>query len=167
MQTGTRKEQAPSYNHTFPITTCTAQLTLRAFLTVLSNTLSLCANEIGTLLQHHRTALECCLWARPVPRYGGRQCSPVEVESRTHHCGCHGCGLCCDGCALLGVLEALCATGRAGEWLVVKADHLDVGAADGQGQRKKEAGTKLYSAVSHLTGTADCRTCVSLSKHPA
>lgn len=63
----------------------------------------------------------------------GSQSCPLEAGSRTHHGGCHGRGLCGDGRALLGVLEALGAAGRAGERLVVKAHHLDVGAAHGQG----------------------------------
>lgn len=105
---------------------------------------TLCANETP--------APQCCLRARAVPRgRAGRQSSPQEVGITvgTHHSRCHGCSLCCDGCALLGVLEALCAAGRAGERLVVKAHHLDVRAAERQGQRQEASWNKaLFSSFS-------------------
>lgn len=84
-----------------------------------------------------------------MPRYGaGSQSSSLEagITVGTHHCRCHGRGLRCDGSALLGVLEALCAAGRAGERLVVKAHHLDVRAV-GQGQGEEASWNKaLFSS---------------------
>lgn len=88
-----------------------------------------------------------------MPRSGpGSQCSPLEVgitRVQTHHCRCHGRGLCRNGSSLLGVLEAFGAAGRAGKRLVVKADHLDVGAAERRGQREEASWNKaLFSSFS-------------------
>lgn len=78
----------------------------------------------------------------------GSQSSPLGITVGTNHRRCHGRGLCCDGRALLGVLEALRAAGRAGDRLVVKAHHLDVRAAEGQGQMEEASWNKaLFSSI--------------------
>lgn len=122
---------------------------------------TLCANETWDAA----AAAQNSSGVLPVSQAGaqvwGRQSvSPLQVgiTGGTHHCRCHGCGLCCDGSALLGVLEALCAAGRAGERPVVKAHHLDVGAVEGWGQKEEASQNKALFSSFLLTLLAQLTT---------
>lgn len=164
MQTGARKGQAPSYisNHNLHSSAHPRGISNSSFKH------ALCANETWDAVEELRSAA-----CEPglCPGLGQAVSAPLwRWESL-------GCGL-----TTAAAMAAVCAAMavpflafwkpsvpqdvRANGWLSKLTTWMWVLQKD-RGKGKKQAGTKLYSPfLAHLTGTADCRTSVSLSKHP-